>query len=223
MWWLLLAFQASAFASPALSPVPEPWTPPAPLVERVRRLIPPKAPALLRLRLLHRHLVSKRGLGIRRDSGWSGTSSEVLRARRADCVGFAYLYVGLARPLGLDVGFAVSRAVADARTRAARLKGLQVREAHIVATFEDRRGDLWIIDQGGLRRASSRSPHELTDYEAAELLLSNRIARALERGDCDAALQYGALGAGKLPTVAGNLPRVLERFCRRDKPAFWTN
>ena len=223
MWWLLLAFQASAFATPSPPLVADPWTPPTALVESVRRLIPAEAPALLRLRLLHRHLVSPRGLGIRRASSWSGSSLEVLRAKRADCVGFAYLYVGLARPLGLDVGFAVSRAGAGDRARAARLEGLAVREAHIGATFTDRRGDLWTIDQAGVRRALRPSPLELDDQEAAGLLLSNRIVRALERGDCDAALRYEAWGGGHLPNIAGNLPRVLGRFCLGEKPAFWEN
>ena len=223
MWWLLLMLQTSAFASSAAPPVAEPWTPPAALVEGVRRLIPTDAPPLLRLRLLHRHLVSAQGLGIRQVSDWSGSSLEVFESRRADCVGFAYLYVGLARRLGLDVRFAVSRAVGGAGPRPAALAGLTSREAHMVATFKDRRGEIWAIDHAGVRRAERRPPLDLADEAAAELLWSNRIARALERGDCATALEYGVLAGQKLPKIAGDLPRVLERFCLGEKPAFWTN
>ncbi len=113
-------------------------------------------------------LVDSSGLGLEQALDHTPTAAEAFRFRRTNCVGFALLYVALARELGLPVGFLLSdRAEASRRAGA-----LAVEDRHLSAALA-LDGGLWLVDFGGLQRApESAQAVDLSTVTA--LFLSNR-------------------------------------------------
>lgn len=113
-------------------------------------------------------LVDFNGLGLEQVLDHTPTAAEAFRSRRANCVGFALLYVALAQELGLPAGFLLSdRAEASRRAGA-----LAVEDRHLAAALAID-GGLWLVDFGGLQRApGSAQTVDLSTVTA--LFLSNR-------------------------------------------------
>ncbi|MCG8461177.1 MAG: transglutaminase-like domain-containing protein [Holophagales bacterium] len=185
--------------------------------------------ASARLRALHHLIVSRRGLGVREQPGRSGTAAEVIRWRRADCVGFAVVLVGLAREAGLPAVFALERSAGRRLDPAALgpsagplLEGVaRVREEHMVAWLPDGDGSAggWAVDFSGAYRAEERFV-PIPDRTAEAILWSNRGAYSLFEGRCRDARRWAARAARLSPgfaSVRGN-QRAVERACAQGFP-----
>ncbi|MEO1087965.1 MAG: hypothetical protein AAFY88_27340, partial [Acidobacteriota bacterium] len=211
--WLYLAIAGAFVAdpSPTAWPTAWPWKPPESLVIAARTQVPEEGHSLFRLERLHRFIVSTDGLGVTAVDGATGTSAEVWRSRRADCVGFAYLFGGLARELGLDVAFAIEPLPGAPNSSSGRIR---IQEAHVVVIHRDADGRPWIVDHAGMRPGQGAT-RSLTAPEAAALLWANLGARALVEGRCAEAVRLtraaGVL-APRLSEIQANW-RATARVC----------
>jgi tetratricopeptide (TPR) repeat protein len=110
------------------------------------------------------------------------TAAEVFAARRADCVGYALLFVALARAAGVDVRFALWRTMVGSDD----LASLHVRRGHLVAVYAGRAFDL-----DGETAADPNRVQVVSDRTALALFFSNRSAQALARGRPMEAVELG--------------------------------
>ncbi|MEM9557296.1 MAG: transglutaminase domain-containing protein [Acidobacteriota bacterium] len=168
----------------AAPPNARPWSVSPAMRAWARRHVPADGAPRERLARLRRALVARDGLRVISRDGRSDSAAEVFQARRADCVGFAYLLAGLARSLGLDARFVDARGAVPRGSTLVR-PGLRLREGHVAVSVRDG-ARVWIADHAGLRRATDVD-RPLGDDVAAALLASNRGARHLLAGRCDAA------------------------------------
>ena len=200
----------------APTPPPRPWNPTPAMVEWADYFVPESGALRHRSRSLHQALVVRRGLVASPQFALSQTAREAYAGRQVDCVGFAFLYLGLARELGLPAYFVVrdDRAtvgrVHGARVHGARVHGARVQERHLAVALWDGYDEL-VVDHGGLH------DHDdfrfIEDDEAEALLWSNRGVRAAYEDDCAGAVTSlrRALRLTADPDIARNLAVVSSR------------
>lgn len=212
--WSFLGWSLAAASSSSLQALPveawatEPWKPPPGVVAWVADHWPEDGSVRHRSEHLHDLLTSPGGLGVRETPGASYAASEVARRAQADCVGFAMLYAGVARAMGLRARFAI-----EDRGPVGRRGGLKIMESHLAVVFEIDR-QTWVVDFAGVRRAHA-SLRSIDDRAAAAILWSNFGARSLMADRCELALAWtrrAAEAAPRLASVRGNLATV-ERHC----------
>lgn len=150
------------------------------MVEAARRELP-VGPAATRTSALVAYLLSPTGLGFRYDASTPGRSlgaREAFLERRGDCVSFAYLFVALARGVGLDARFLH---VALAPTYFER-GGLHLVSYHIAAGVPV--GDeTLVVDVAGAIRDWRLAYYEpIDDGHALALYYSNMAAADLLAG-----------------------------------------
>ncbi len=105
------------------------------------------------------------------------TAVEAFRSRSANCVGFALLFVALAREMDAPAFFAVVPQRRDRLTRG----DLQVVEDHLAAgVFTG--GRLVLYDLGGRIRRPPRAARPVSDLTALSVFQSNRGAELLAAG-----------------------------------------
>lgn len=161
--------------------------------------------ALLKLRRLHEALTEAGAAGIAEIAEPTPTAEEAFTSRRADCLGFALLFVALARERGIGAGFALVAEVASIDRRA----GLWVQRGHFTALYEGR-----VFDLGGERALDPARDAPVTDRAAVALFLSNRGAQSLVAGEAGAAVElfYRAVRSDpSVPWVWSNLGVALSR------------
>lgn len=202
----LLALVSLLIATAPSVPAERPWAPTRDMVLWSSHFVPESGSLQRRAEALHRALVSRRGLGISQDLAVSLTAQEAFDARRADCVGFGYLYLGLARSLGLPAYFVRG----EEQWPAGRLAGARVMESHLAVGLWDGY-DALVVDHGGVRPHDGFRP--LDDDEAEAILWSNRGVRGLMADDCPGAVSSlrRAVRLTDDPDIARNLAVVSAR------------
>ena len=178
---LLVVTAPSLSPSPSSSSVQRPWTPTSEMVQWADDYVPDSGSLHRRAGALHDALVARRGLVDSRKIALSQTAEEAFVGRSVDCVGFAYLYLGLARQLGLPAYFVMH----DARAVAGQVLGARLEERHLAVGLWDGYDEL-VVDFSGLHRHDEF--RFLEDDEAEAILWSNRGVRAAFEEDCPGAV-----------------------------------
>ena len=118
--------------------------------------------------------------------GYTGTAAEVFEDRRANCLAFTNLFLGMAREAGVPVHF-----LAVERVETFRKEGdLVVVSDHVAVGYGDSHLDLEVFDFSEYRNDSYRDVRRVSDLTAIAMFHSNRGAEALQRGDVRDALEW---------------------------------
>src|SRR5262245_2280030 len=126
-----------------------------------------------------------RRFGLRETELETGTAREVFRSRRANCAGFAFLVIGLARSLGVE---ALVVDVTDV-VRGERRAGFAIRHRHLAVGVWTR-GRLHVVDREGVLSPIRHQLLVLEDRTAAAIYHSHRGAEMLLAGHLDEALVH---------------------------------
>lgn len=139
---------------------------------------PAELPPAVRLRKLHAALTAPEGLALADEVGFTATAREAFARKRANCVAFALLFVGLARALGLDVDYAL-----DGEIRKVERHGtFRVLHGHLAARWGEGR-DALLIDAAGFYRPRGEGFEPIDDTTVAAIFYSNRGSESLLAGD----------------------------------------
>jgi Flp pilus assembly protein TadD len=147
------------------------------MVAWARRNVPRVGTDRERLEGLLAALVDSHGLAIEYQSEYTATAAEVFRERRANCLAFTHLLVGLARSLDLDAYFL---AVEDLQ-RFAKEGDLVIVSGHMTAGFGQPH-DRLILEFTSGDNPEYRVLSEISDVSAIAKFYSNRGAHALRQG-----------------------------------------
>ncbi len=142
-------------------------------------------------------LIDPEGLGLEYSSGFTGTAVEVFETRKANCLAFTHLYVGLSRALGLPTFYVYWNRIERYR----RDKDLVVVSGHISAG-QGSLNDLMVLRFGAVAGMEARGVRPISDLNALARHYSNRSVELLSRGDLDAAVQSGELAIRIDPWLA---------------------
>lgn len=160
-----------------------PWQTTPEMLAWAERQVPRRLPAPLRLQRLLEALLAPHGLALRETIGHSPTAAEAFAERRADCVGFAQLFVGLARALGLEVYFVIFEHSEGLERRG----DLRVLVNHMAAGFGPADA-MTVFDFGGRQPAAAGFARRISDATAMAIFFSNRGAERLLAGSSREAL-----------------------------------
>ncbi len=149
------------------------------------RLAAQEASPLRRLRHIARALLDPRQVGLQEDLKETPTAIEAFRSRQANCVGFALLFVGLAREADIPAFFVMVDDLGQSRSQ----NGLKVTEGHLAAAYgsADR---LRIFDFGGESDGTAYDVSAVTDLTAIALFYSNRGVEAMLDDRNDEAVEW---------------------------------
>lgn len=173
---LLAALPAAAEREPDV-PDPNPFAVDDAMVEWAEQIAPPTLSALRRLRAISQALLDPRQIGLREVTDRTPTAIEAFRDRQANCVGYAALFVGLARQAGVPAFFVTIEDLGTRRRRGS----LLVTEGHLAAAYGPP-GRLRIFDFGGEADGDSLRVEPVTDLTAIALYFSNRGVEAMLEG-----------------------------------------
>lgn len=205
---LLAIFSLLIATAGAADPAPpvRPWTTTPQMNQWVQHFVPDSGSMRQQARALHRALVSRRGLGVSQQMALSRTAEETFHQRQADCVSFAFLYLGLARQLGLPAYFVLR----ESQAPMGRVLGARVLEAHLAVGLWDGFDEL-VVDHAGLHGHDEF--RFIEDDEAEAILWSNRGVRAATENDCRTAVSSlsRAFRLARSPDIARNLAVVSSR------------
>ena len=153
------------------------------LTRWAHQIAPASLTPLRRLRAISQALLDPRQIGLEEVPDHTPTAIEAFRQRQANCVGFAALFLGLAREAGVPAFFVMIEDLGTIRRRGS----LRVTEGHLAAAWGPP-GRLKIFDFGGESDGGSYRVHPVTDLTAIALYSSNRGVEAMLDGhDQDAA------------------------------------
>ena len=139
-----------------------------------------------RLYLLQAKLLNPKEMSIQYQWGYTGTAAEVFRDRKANCLAFTNLFVGMARELGVEVYFL---SVEDAESY--RREGdLVVVSDHIVVGYGSPIDRVIFDFSESAGSKEYRFIHNVSDLTAIAMFHSNRGAEALQLGNTDVALDW---------------------------------
>jgi len=173
--------------------------------------VPAHLAPLDRLRRLSRALLDPtRGIV---EGAHTSTAAEVFVERRANCVGYANLFVGLARELGVAAYFVLVDGLPGGGPPAAD-PSLAVREGHLAAAW-GASGDRRVFDFAGETPGARLQVRPITDLAAIAVFYSNRGVEALLDGRTGDAVDWlrdaAALEPSALPSTWVNLGVALRR------------
>lgn len=151
----------------------------------VREQVPRTGSPLLRLqRLLNALLIEDRETPITYQRGTTLTAREVWATRRANCLSFTHLFVGLAREVDIPVYYL---RVSDLQ-RYEKDGDLVVASEHVTAAYGPP-ANRKILDFSADQLMPYRSTEPLTDLGALALFYSNQGAERIRQGDHRKALE----------------------------------
>lgn len=162
-----------------------------------------------RLQKLVEELLDNRVLPLEYDWETTGTAVEVFETRRANCLAFTNLFVGMAREVGVPVFFLAVENVATYRKEG----DLVVVSDHIAVGFE-RAFDIKMFDFSEHGMQEHAKVHRISDLTALAMFHSNRGVEALRRGERDEARDWLRIAVTLDPGLATawvNLGVVLRR------------
>lgn len=151
----------------------------------VHQQVPEEATAEERLELLLTALLDPARLRIEYEARSTGTAEEVFRSRRANCLAFTSLFVGLAREVGVPVVYLD----VDDVEKFEKEGDLVVVSGHVSAGFVSG-PTLKILDFSQAPATEYRHVAPISDLTAIALFHSNRGAEALRNGKNDEALKW---------------------------------
>ena len=152
------------------------------MADWIRQLVPANGSHDERVRLLLSAVTSKEGLALQYDSSFTGTASEVFQSRKANCLAFTHLVVGLGRELGLPVYYLGFRQ----QPRYEREGSLVVVWEHVTAGFGPPEERL-ILQLAVGPQLEYEDARQLPDRTALAMYYSNRGAEMLRQGESQAA------------------------------------
>lgn len=173
----------------------------------VRERVPVDEP--IDTRLDHLFSVVMSDLGLSYEAGYTATAREVFATRRANCLGFTSLLVGLARELGIPTFYL---AIDDVE-RFSRDGDLVVVSGHVSAAF-DMGSQVKVLEFTLAPVAKARDARRLNDLQATAVHYSNLGATQLRQGGVDAAIVQFRIALALDPEFAGahtNLGVALRR------------
>jgi tetratricopeptide (TPR) repeat protein len=167
-----------------------------------------------RLRRLSAALREPPGLAIEERAWPTPTAAVAFAERRANCVGYASLFVGLARELEVPAYFVLVDDLPAARGAVAGSDTLAVTEGHLAAAWGA--GDaLRVFDLGGESDGRLLSVRPITDLAAIAVYYSNRGVESLLAGEHASAAAWLEVAAElepvALPSTWVNLGVALRR------------
>lgn len=146
---------------------------------------------------LLQELSTPEGLGLQYDPAFTGTAEEVFANRRANCLAFTHLFVGLSRHYGVETYYLDF----DKSERYRRERDLILVSGHVTAGFghgDQRR----VLDFGAIEGADADSARQISDLTALALYYSNRSAELLQTGDAEGAAESAFVAVQLGPEVA---------------------
>ena len=147
--------------------------------------IPESTPVEKRLDLLLAGLLDPGRLRIQYEARATGTAAEVFQNRRANCLAFTSLFVGLGREVGVPVMYLD----VDDVEKFEKEGDLVVVSGHVSAGFSTG-SSLKILDFSQAPTAEYRRVQPISDLTGIALFHSNRGAEALRKGRNDEALEW---------------------------------
>ena len=178
----------------------------------VRAAVPAHGTPLDRLRRLSRALLDPGNRPIA-EGAHTSTATEVFVERRANCVGYANLFVGLARELGVAAYFVLVDGLPGGGAPSAD-DSLAVREGHLAAAWGPA-GERRIFDLAGETPGARLQVRPITDLAAIAVFYSNRGVEALLDGRSGDAVDWlraaSELEPSALPSTWINLGVALRR------------
>jgi len=165
------------------------WVLPFALSPEMRSWVHEKVPEGIdpgtRLEALLHALLAEGGVAIAYDRAFTGTAEEVFAERRANCLAFTHLFVGMARELGLAVYYLRVHDI----DRFSKEGDLIVASGHITAGFgpPNRRRILDFTEQPV---GEYRDIEQVMDTTAVALFYSNRGAEYLRQAKAEEALGW---------------------------------
>lgn len=175
----------------------------------VRQQVPESLPEGERLDALLSALVDPGRLGLVYEAGYSGTAQEAFESRKANCMAFTSLFVGLAREIGVPAFYMD----VDDVEKFEKEGDLMVISGHTSAGF-DVGGQLKILDFTPGRQPGYRRLSRLADRTALALHHSNRGAELLRAGKRRESLEWLQKAVAIDPELGGawvNLGVALRR------------
>jgi tetratricopeptide (TPR) repeat protein len=139
-----------------------------------------------RLTQLLNSIVNPAGLGLAYEAGRTSTAREAFATRKANCLGFTSLFVGLARELGIPAFYLG----VDDVERFEREGDLLVISGHVSAGFGLGNGKVQILEFTNAPKADYRHVRHLSDLTAIALYHSNHGAELLRAGHLQEALPW---------------------------------
>ncbi len=161
------------------------------------RIAPASLSPLRRLRAISQALLDPRQIGLREVMDFTPTAIEAFRQRRANCVGFASLFVGLAREAEVPAFFVMIEDLGTSQRRGS----LLVTEGHLAAAYGPP-GRLRIFDFGGESDGDRFRVLPVTDLTAIALYFSNRGVEAMLAGHDSAAVRHLRHATELAPSLA---------------------
>jgi Flp pilus assembly protein TadD len=155
-------------------------------------------------------MVDSSRLQLRYEAGSTGTAREAFETRRANCLAFTSLFVGLARELGLPVFYLNVEDV----ERFEKEGDLIVISGHVSAGYDIGGGKVKILDFSPAPRPSYRRVQPVSDLRGVALFYSNRGAESLRAGRSGEAVAWLRQAVAIDPEFAGawvNLGVALRR------------
>ena len=130
------------------------------------------------------------------DASHTGTAAEVWETRKANCLGFTHLFVGLSRELGLRTYY-----VRWARVQNFRKEGdLVVVSEHVSAGFGTG-PQRQVLEFGAVEGLERKLSYPISDLEALARHYANLSAEALQSGDLQSAQSLARIATQLEPTL----------------------
>ncbi len=202
---------ASLLRSRGLSPdrVIRPFTLTDEMRQWAREAVPRRMAAERKLELLTEALLDPDRLNLEYSRLYTGTAQEVFEERRANCLAFTNLFVGMARELGVPVYFL------EVDTEIYRKEGDLVILANHIAVGFGQGSQIRMYDFSEYRNEKYRDVRRIPDHTAIAMFYSNRGAELLQAGQLAEAVGWLRTSAAIDPELAsawGNLGVALRRI-----------
>jgi tetratricopeptide (TPR) repeat protein len=162
-----------------------PWQLNAEMREWVHHQVPKGLAIEDRLTRLLKALLGSDGLALQYQASVTSTAAEAFATRRANCLGFTGLFVGMAREIGVQAFYLE---VGDVE-KFEREGNLVVESGHITAGYGAGKL-LRILEFTPVESPNYRSLHRISDLTAVALFYSNRGAELLKSGRYQEALVW---------------------------------
>jgi len=149
------------------------------------------------LRQLLAALIDPKGLELVYDPSFTGTAQEIWESRRANCLGFTHLFVGLSRELGISTYY-VSWSTVE---RFRREGDLVLVSGHVSAGWGTAH-DSQVLEFGAVDGFEAKAARRISDLNATARHYSNRSAERLQAGENHLAIAEAELATQLDPGLA---------------------
>lgn len=151
-----------------------------------------------RLNSLHEAIRGPGTLGLQYDPFADGGAREVFHRGTANCLGYAHLFVALAREAGLDARYQWL----EVRPQWSHLGERVARGLHVNVVVRLPDGNRYMVDIDPLQPGEVAGTRLLRDHQAAALHYNNLAVEALEAGDLGLAWQQSVRALQLAPDMA---------------------